>query len=260
MIAPPTSIGGTYSLSNTSSVIINDSFAPPTISSPYPSTITVTGLTAQVIGKVTVTLHGFSHAFPSDVAVLLMGPQGQTAILMAETGGQMKLSVTNLTFTLDDDAAAPLPVESHLTNGTFRPVNAYPFFGLPTLPFDFPAPAPEGHSNSSAALSVFKSTDPNGTWQLFVADNVTGDTGVISGGWTLTFACGYELKMVKNWPNVLLSWPTNAQNYRLQATGNPSLPSPWQNIITQPVIISNRYTVTNQIIFEHQFYRLLQHQ
>ena len=95
--------------------------------------------------------------------------------------------------------------------------------------------------------------------RLFVVDNVTGDNGVISSGWSLTFNCGYELKMVKNWPNVLLSWPTNAQNYRLQATGDPSLSNTWQNIITQPVIISNRFTVTNQIIFEREFYRLVEH-
>ena len=35
-------------LSNTNTIIINDSVNPPTVATPYPSSIVVTGLTGQV--------------------------------------------------------------------------------------------------------------------------------------------------------------------------------------------------------------------
>jgi hypothetical protein len=87
------------------------SFSPITIptagaASPYPSTITVAGLSGTVT-KVTVTLTNFSHTFPDDVDILLVGPTGANAIIMSDVGGAT--GVTNLTLTLDDAAATSLP-------------------------------------------------------------------------------------------------------------------------------------------------------
>src|SRR5690242_19590777 len=69
-----------YTFSNTNFVAINDSANSLTPAMPYPSTNIVSGLTGQITTKVTVTLQGLSHTFPSDVSVLLVGPQGQSAI------------------------------------------------------------------------------------------------------------------------------------------------------------------------------------
>src|SRR6187455_1780482 len=53
---------------------------------PYPSVINVSNIPIQ-LEKVTVKLNMLSHTFPSDIDILLVGPQGQTAIIMSDVGG-----------------------------------------------------------------------------------------------------------------------------------------------------------------------------
>jgi subtilisin-like proprotein convertase family protein len=139
--------------------------------SPYPSNITVAGLSFTV-SKVTVTLTNFSHMAPGDVDILLVGPTGANAIIMSDVGGVS--SATNVTLTFDDAAATALAAP--FVSGTFKPTNVFP----PDI-FPAPAPAPSGGS----ALSVFNGTNPNGTWSLFVFDDGGGDVGSIGGGWSL---------------------------------------------------------------------------
>ena len=63
----------TRTFSNPALITINDA-GPAT---PYPSNITVAGVTNPVT-KVTVTITGFNHTFPSDVDMLLVGPAGRS--------------------------------------------------------------------------------------------------------------------------------------------------------------------------------------
>ena len=158
-----------YTFSNPAPVNIPTSGA----SSPYPSVINVTNMPTQ-LAKVTVRLNALTHTFPSDIDMLLVGPQGQTAVIMSDVGGGTTVNGVNLT--LQDDATAPLPTTA-ITSGVYRPTNS----GL-TDPFPAPAPAQTGGS----ALSVFQGTNPNGEWRLFIVDDVAVDSGVLNGGWTLT--------------------------------------------------------------------------
>ena len=90
-------------------------------STPYPSTITVAGLTNPV-SKVTVTLKQISHTFPGDVDVLLVGPTGVKFSLMSDVIGGTDW--TGETYTIDDAAAALFPRrELHRRPGSFRPTN-----------------------------------------------------------------------------------------------------------------------------------------
>jgi uncharacterized delta-60 repeat protein len=131
---------------------------------PYPSSITVSGLTG-IVSKVTVTLRDASHTFVSDLDILLVGPGGQSVVLASGVGGDAAISNLTVTF---DDAGAP---------GTFPPTSLFPdIFFFP------PAPLPPYGS----ALAVFEGTTPNGTWNLFVQDSVPFDSGLIEGGWSLT--------------------------------------------------------------------------
>src|SRR6185503_15011379 len=63
---------------------------------PYPSTITVSGITGTVT-KVTVTLSNMSHTFPDDVDVLLVGPGNKKVMLMSDAGGDPDISGVTLT-------------------------------------------------------------------------------------------------------------------------------------------------------------------
>jgi len=112
--------------------------------------------------------------------IVLAGPGGQLSILASEVGGDTKFPVSDLTLTLDDSAANSLPIDSALTSGTFKPTRQFP-----TLSFELPAPAPAGSSSAPASLSVFNGTDPNGTWNLFVVDESSPDSGTISRGWSM---------------------------------------------------------------------------
>jgi len=209
------------------------------------------------VAKATVTLHGLTHTFPSDISMLLAGPQGQSAILMAQTGGQNRYSVTNLTLTLDDDATTSLPIYTSLVSGTFQPIDGYLILGYPHFPYDFPPPAPAGNSNSPALLGVFKNTDPNGVWNLFIVDDSSGDTGSIAGGWSLSVAVGVPLQIVHARTNVVLSWPVAAANCSLQSALNLAPTTFWSNVTTVPVTNAGRLVVTNPAPQRSTFFRLI---
>ena len=251
------SSAASITFSNANVITLNDGLAPPTRATPYPSSITVTGFAGQVLTKAVVTLYGFTHEFPSDVDILLVGPPGQKTILMANTGGQNKYSVTNLTVTFDDDAASTLPINTRLVSGTFKPTDGYAALGYPNLPFDFPSPAPAGNSNSPTALSVFKNTDPTGTWNLFVVDDVSGDVGTIAGGWSLSLSIAAPLQIRRVQNNVVVSWPASATNYSLQTS--TGLSATWSNSTNMPALSGSRYYITNTMIGGTMFYRLIQH-
>jgi hypothetical protein len=96
-------------------------------------------------------------------------------MLMSDVGGGDDVSGVNVT--LDDQAAAGLPLTSVLASGTFKPTNDTS--GADT----FPEPALDP-ATAAASLSAFNGTDPNGTWQLFVADEAAPDSGDFD-GWSL---------------------------------------------------------------------------
>ncbi|MFN2505611.1 MAG: hypothetical protein ABR540_15505, partial [Acidimicrobiales bacterium] len=167
---------GAVIVSNPGPIIIQPVQFGNGTSTPYPSTITVGGLTGCTVSDINVTLRGVSHTFPDDIDVLVAGPQGQSALLMSDAGGGPDLSGVNLTF--DDEAAVTLPDSAQIVSGSYRPTNFL------TITDFFPAPAPPAPRGMT--LSVFDGTNPNGTWSLYVMDDSTfSDAGSISGGWSL---------------------------------------------------------------------------
>jgi M6 family metalloprotease-like protein len=148
--------------------------------SPYPSNITVSGV-AGTASKVTVTLTGVSHTWPGDIDVLLVGPGGQAMVLLSDAG--LDNDVSNVTLTFDDAAATSLSTVP-LWPGTYKPTNLADGDGDDV----YPAPAPA--SGYGSTLSIFNGLSPNGTWSLYVRDDVTGDGGSLTGGWTLSITAG----------------------------------------------------------------------
>jgi uncharacterized repeat protein (TIGR01451 family) len=167
----PFVLSAALSFTNNAAITIPDS-GPAT---PYPAGIAVSTTNAGVIGKVTATLLGFSHTYPRDVNVLLVGPAGQKVVLMAHTGGPY--SVTNLTLTFDDNAASSLPA-TNLVSGTNLPTLILPQDFYPGIPIK-----PTGTS-----LGIFNGGNPNGLWSLYVYDDAQGNSGSILNGWALNIS------------------------------------------------------------------------
>jgi subtilisin-like proprotein convertase family protein len=174
------------SFTNSNPITITD--CPGTCIQPQPaglysSNITVSGVTTPTVQRVSVTLNGFSHAFPADVDVLLVSPSGRKSVIMSDFGAG-EPGVSGINVTLDDYAATPIPssvvgdTAYPFASGSYRPSN--------TSTSDvFPAPAPP--SPYTYTLSAFNGDNPNGTWSLYVVDDSNSDAGSISGGWTITF-------------------------------------------------------------------------
>lgn len=161
---------------------------------PYPSTISVSGLSGTIT-KVTVTLTGYTHGFPDDVDVLLVGPTGAAVELMSDAGAGADTQSVDLTF--DDAASGLLPDGEGVATGTYKPSN-YPHAADDT--FDgcvlesppsagntdpFPASAPAAPAGGySQTLSAFNDTSPNGTWKLFVGEDCSVDSGSLD-SWSI---------------------------------------------------------------------------
>lgn len=146
------------------------------VAAPYPSTIEVTGLTGTV-SRVELTLSGFQHEFPEDIRMLLSAPGGSGALFFAHVGGGRP--VTNVTVTVTDFSPFPLPDEFQLISEPLRPAN----YGTNNT---LPVPAPAGPFGTNFA--TFNGTDPNGTWSLYIVDDIAPDFGVVAGGWSLLIA------------------------------------------------------------------------
>lgn len=164
------------SYSNAAPITINDTTnnSIPAAASPYPSTIAVSGVDG-LIERLTVTVSNLTHGSVGDVGALLVSPTGQRVVLMANAGGLNPVSQVTLTF--DDQAAAGLPLTS-FTSGQYKPTT------YPTVP-PFVAPAPPGAYGST--LAAFTGSNPNGSWSLYLVDDLPFFGGAISNGWRLSF-------------------------------------------------------------------------
>ena len=154
----------TLVVSNPGPVSVPD-FSPAGIT----SQITVTGQTGLVT-DVDVTVNGFTSAFPDDLDVMLVGPNGRKVILMSDACGGDDLNNASVTF--DDEALAPLSQGGPCGSGTFFPYNAEDVDEPPFVP-------------TGPALSAFDGFVPNGVWTLVAADTQSGDFSRFDGGFTL---------------------------------------------------------------------------
>lgn len=177
--------------------------------SPYPSSNVVAGVPAgDITTSVKVTLNNFSHTFPGDVAIVLVPPAGQgtNVLLMDGAGTNAGGPTTNANITFDGSAANFLPATGPIATGSYKPTKRTASATAPNFPapgpginYCNPGPAaggtpctiPAGGDALAGALNGF---NPNGTWNLFVIDQFSGDAGSIAGGWTLdiTTAAGTQ--------------------------------------------------------------------
>lgn len=159
----------------------------------YPSRVVVSGLSGT-ISKVTLTLSGLTHGKLDDLEVLLVAPGGQTFVPLGDAGGTTS-GVSGINLTFDDAAASLISDTAAPASGTYRPSsynNSDDGGSAPTGGSSIPPPSgpyPRAASQGSSTFAnVFNGSNPNGTWSLYLYDDVTGDgTTSVSGGWSLNF-------------------------------------------------------------------------
>ncbi|HEY0544262.1 MAG TPA: VCBS repeat-containing protein, partial [Pyrinomonadaceae bacterium] len=131
----------------------------------------------------------FSHTFPDDVGIVLVGPTG--AALLIQDGAGDDPDMVNVTYTLSDSGATMLPGATAWTAGTYKPTSFFTGDNFPApgpgTTYNIPGPVAGG---TATFQSTFAGTNPNGVWHLYVADFTGGDSGAISGGWSLTINAG----------------------------------------------------------------------
>jgi hypothetical protein len=113
--------------------------------------------------------------------VLLVGPSGRNTILMGHTGGCPGTTdppSVDVTFDQASLSSVPDPSSGSLPAGTYRPTQN----AVDVLPLRPPAPAGPTYP---ADLNVFNGQPANGTWSLFIDDQVSGDDGQVLQGWSL---------------------------------------------------------------------------
>lgn len=184
---------GQTTFSNNEPIMIPDaSGTNPGIAQPYPSVINVTGLNGTVT-DVNVRIQGLTHTFPDDIGLLLVSPDGaKRMVIQSDVGGSG--DVTNLTYTLDDQALATIPNTGPLVAGTYKPSSVgdddlFPLTGAvpPPLSCQPAGTCPQSAPAGTATLnSQFSGINPNGNWKLYAVDCCALDQGAITGGWSIT--------------------------------------------------------------------------
>jgi subtilisin-like proprotein convertase family protein len=166
-------------------ITINDA-APAT---PYPSTISVSGMPHKV-QDVKVVIGGFTHTCPGDVDMLLVAPGGQRFVPFSDAAA-CNPGVTSVNFILADQSIQSLPdLNGAVVPGQYLPTNngSADAFAAPAPVGPYPAAQPAG---SDSFHSAFAGIDPNGTWSLYVVDDLVGDAGSMA-GWTLAITTQAE--------------------------------------------------------------------
>lgn len=145
---------------------------------PYPSTKFVEGRVGKIT-KVVLNLPLYSHGYPTDVDMLLVGPDGTHVMIMSDAGGTISTPMVNVNLVFDDAVGAPdIPALGPVASGTYH-TKDYAVIAA----FEMPSPAPPG---SSPDLTAFNGKNPNGAWKLYVSDDAPGtDSGTVT-NWTLT--------------------------------------------------------------------------
>jgi uncharacterized repeat protein (TIGR01451 family) len=152
---------------------------------PYPSLIYVgTNGAASLPGTiqtVTVTLNNFDCMVLDDVSAMVEAPNGTAFEIMSGVGGTS--SSPDGILTISDSAGSIMPM-SMFGPGSYKPT-VYPCGDT------FPSPAPTvfgtaATCGTSTLASEFNGINPNGTWQLFLANQSLGASGSAN-SWSLNF-------------------------------------------------------------------------
>ncbi|HET9648625.1 MAG TPA: Ig-like domain-containing protein, partial [Microlunatus sp.] len=197
---------GPSTFSNTTSISIPSVRTepyPPGPASPYPSEITVAGMTGAV-SKVTVTFHNLTHPTANDIDAMVVAPTGDNLVVFSDASDANSFSeADNTTLTFDDAAQSTVPNSpGGIPSGSYKPTN-----NNVSPPDSFPSPAPTPSNQTTLGGAFTGLSRANGTWALYIVDDTSGDIGQMAGGWSLTITT--EVSAVTTTTAVSSSDPTS---------------------------------------------------
>jgi subtilisin-like proprotein convertase family protein len=171
--APASAATGFYS--NATPISIPSGTTSAVTASPYPSPISVVGVPG-VITDVTVTLRGFKAERPHDVDILLASPEGDASIVMSDACPFEK----NTRTWIFSETLVGGPLLGTCPESVYRPTDN----DSGSDPDSWPLAPPGSYP---ADLDSFVGENPNGTWRLFVLDDLgsADNGGSIAQGWSL---------------------------------------------------------------------------
>jgi uncharacterized repeat protein (TIGR01451 family) len=236
-------VAGTGSFYSPSALTIRDGAA----ALPYPSSITIFGLTG-VVDTVTVSLLGLYHSFPADVQAMVMSPDGRAVLLMAGAGGGQDAQSVTLQFA--DSATNSLPLDEPLASGSFKPTNL-------AANNQFPGFTPQTMPPLAGELAHFRRANPNGDWRLYLYDAQGGDAGQLAGGWNIKLTTVPEMTLAVAGSNSVISWQ-DMPGYTLEGTAVLSSNPAWTTVTQNQVVANGRRTVVVPMSSGLKFFRLRQ--
>ncbi len=224
-----TMTGGSYQYCNSASAIQvpgNNQVSGPAY--PYPSNISVTHLPGT-IKTVQVDFANYSNLNPQGLQSLLVGPCQTEACAPAASdaidffsnpSSAVSTGTINLSFL--DAAANTIPNSSSLdviTGGPYRPfsrVNTNTYASpAPAGPYQYAAPAgnatPPAFSFNGATAGVFQDRVGNGSWSLYLSQNVASANDASLGSWCVNFTVN---------PPVLGIAKSHSGSFQQGSTGN----------------------------------------
>ena len=167
---------------NPALITINDSASPPTVASPYPSTITVSGM-PDSMSNLRVTIFGLTHTFPDDIDIVLVGPQGQRSILMSDAGGGGDVTLLG-PIGFEQAAVNTIPDSTTLTPGLLShsttPIRQ-------TIVFRLPAQRSVSPIRQTSAFSTGQIQTASGAFTSLMMQIRTAVSSRRVGGWTLRY-------------------------------------------------------------------------
>jgi hypothetical protein len=178
LLVAPAGWANEFFFTNSHSITLPSTAGGAATASPYPSDITVSGLSG-IVQELSVTLMNYTDPSPQDIYFELVGPSGANLEFL---GGAPSGSPISGEYTFQDGATSVPETElGSLASGTYAPTT-YSCVTLPSLA----SPSCAQPIGAETFLSVFDGSNPDGTWHLYIDDPDKGDSaGSISGGWQL---------------------------------------------------------------------------
>src|ERR1700728_497762 len=168
-----TSTSGTFCSGTITTPNTNPDNSAPVTASPYPTGITVSGMSGAVSG-VTVNIVGWKYPnnYPYTLELMLVSPGGgQALVFFAGNCGDNQQSLSNFNLTLSD-AASGIPPNGYnqdcTNNATYKPYGNASFLGgCPTFAGATPSSASCANGGTTNFTNTFTGATPNGNWNVY---------------------------------------------------------------------------------------------